>query len=108
MTQLRRYAKWNGTPEEWHELQIIITRHCACQTPHVCASHDMVVRDQRAIDGLVFIRRIVNRLLAEEFLPAGQISVAERVGDQTNAVSSVRAPKASESKVRKVRRTPAL
>jgi hypothetical protein len=76
MTQLLRYAKWNGSPDEWQDLQIVIARHCACQTPNVCASHDMVARDQRAIDGLVFARRIVERLLVEEFLPAGQYSAA--------------------------------
>jgi hypothetical protein len=74
MTQLTRYAKWNGTPEEFGELQLAITRNCACEVTQVCGSHTMVVRDQRAIDGLVFARRIAARLLVEEFEAVGQLS----------------------------------
>ena len=69
MTEFTRYAKWNGTAEEWRELQIVVMRHCTCATPQVCATHEMVVRDQRAINGMVFARRIVERLLVEEFRP---------------------------------------
>lgn len=69
MTEFTRYAKWNGTTEEWRALQIAVMRNCACATSQVCASHAMVVRDQRAVNGLVFARRIVERLLVEEFRP---------------------------------------
>jgi hypothetical protein len=46
--------------------------HCECRVDHgrtvaACASHRMVARDQRAVDGLLFMRRIVATLLAEEF-----------------------------------------
>jgi hypothetical protein len=32
-----------------------------------CAAHTMLAHDQRAVDGLLFMRRIAERLLAEEF-----------------------------------------
>jgi hypothetical protein len=35
----------------------------------MCASHRMLADDQRALDGLLFGRRIVERLLWEEFSP---------------------------------------
>jgi hypothetical protein len=72
MTQALRCAKWNGSPEEWWELQLAIKRNCACETTRLCASHEMLVEDQRAIDGLLFARRIVQRLVVEELGPTGQ------------------------------------
>jgi hypothetical protein len=32
-----------------------------------CAAHRMLTEDQRALNGLVFVRRVVNRMKREEF-----------------------------------------
>jgi|ERR1051326_1563749 hypothetical protein len=91
MTELMRYAKWNGTAEEWRELQIVTARHCTCLTTQLCATHEMVVKDQRAVNGLVFARRIVERLLVEEFRPAGHHSAARnRAQTAASAMKPVR------------------
>jgi hypothetical protein len=63
---------WNGTPEEALALLQALQTHCACRvhagrTVGACASHAMLAHDQRAIDGLLFMRRMAARLLAEEF-----------------------------------------
>jgi hypothetical protein len=63
---------WNGTPQEGLELCDIVKKHCSCTTGVTgdavrCASHWMLVTDQRALDGLVFARRIALRLREEEF-----------------------------------------
>lgn len=63
---------WNGTTDEALALLHALSAHCACRvesgrTVAPCASHQMLVRDQRAVDGLLFMRRMAPRLLAEEF-----------------------------------------
>ena len=64
---------WNGTDQEAQELCRIVTRNCECgaalNTRTYCAPHRMLIRDQRALDGLLFARHIVVRLLREEFDP---------------------------------------
>jgi hypothetical protein len=70
---------WNGTAKEARELCEIICRNCACGTDKsiatLCGPHAMLLSDQRALDGLLFVRRIVRRLLREEFDP---VAVVER------------------------------
>ena len=63
---------WHGTRQESLELLHAVRQHCTCEMEQgrmvsTCAAHLMLVRDQRAIDGLLFMRRIAERLLAEEF-----------------------------------------
>jgi hypothetical protein len=63
---------WNGTTDEALALLHALKAHCECRvetgrTVAACASHHMLVRDQRAVDGLLFMRRMAARLLAEEF-----------------------------------------
>lgn len=63
---------WNGTSDEALALLQAIRAHCDCRvnqgrTVAPCGSHSMLARDQRAVDGLLFMRRMVARLLAEEF-----------------------------------------
>jgi hypothetical protein len=64
---------WNGTAEEARELSAIISRNCACGTDKsivtLCGPHVMLLSDQRALDGLLFVRQIVRRLLREELDP---------------------------------------
>jgi hypothetical protein len=64
---------WNGTPAQAQQLCDILKRHCACGSnsthdPEPCGPHDMLLSDQRALDGLLFARHIVTRLVDEEFL----------------------------------------
>jgi hypothetical protein len=66
-------AVWNGTPEQAHELGMIVSRNCMCGAPGAgnseqpCGPHQMMVSDQRALDGLLFARSIVVHLVHEEF-----------------------------------------
>ena len=67
-----RRITWNGTTDEAVALLASLSRHCEChieqgRTVAACASHKMLAYDQRAIDGLLFMRRLAARLLAEEF-----------------------------------------
>jgi hypothetical protein len=61
-------TRWNGTQAELLVLVDVLKRHCTCQGGEAgwCAPHQMLA-DQRAVDGLLFARRIVERLMLEEF-----------------------------------------
>jgi hypothetical protein len=64
---------WNGTHQESTELTAAINRNCSCQYDFdqertmTCSPHRMLTDDQRALDGLVFMRQIADRLKLEEF-----------------------------------------
>jgi hypothetical protein len=66
---------WHGTQTEALELLQALSRNCSCVVTaegvrlSTCAPHDMLATDQRAIDGLLFARRIAARLRSEEFNP---------------------------------------
>ena len=65
------YPRWHGTIDESRQLQQAVSRHCACmavrgQAAARCAAHEMLTDDQRALDGLLFARHIVRRLVREE------------------------------------------
>jgi hypothetical protein len=66
-------VRWHGTPTEGLELAHAFSRYCSCvfsahgSRVSVCAQHAMLCSDQRAIDGLLFSRRIAARLRSEEF-----------------------------------------
>lgn len=65
---------WNGSLMERDELLRILSHNCACQydasgaRSGVCAPHSALVSSQRFLDGLVFARHIVARLVSEEFM----------------------------------------
>lgn len=51
-------------PQEWDELQAAVRRNCACEfdsatheLTKTCAPCSMLVTDQRALNGLLFLRR---------------------------------------------------
>lgn len=75
---MARRTVWHGTNDEALALLHALNAYCVCRvetgrTVAPCPSHHMLARDQRAVDGLLFMRRIAARLLAEEFdvaLPA--------------------------------------
>ncbi len=64
---------WHGTTAEAASLIKAVVAHCACtvdkqgRRTSVCDSHLMLLADQRALDGLLFARRIASRLIDEEF-----------------------------------------
>ena len=69
---MARRISWYGTTDEALALLHALSAHCACQvkdgrTVAACSGHAMLARDQRAINGLLFMRRMAARLLAEEF-----------------------------------------
>ena len=65
---------WHGTPIENLELLRAVNSNCGCQFGLMgtrltaCTSHQMLVEDQRALDGLLFARRIASQLRDEEWL----------------------------------------
>jgi hypothetical protein len=67
---------WHGSQTEALELLQALSRNCSCVVTaegvrlSTCAPHQMLSSDQRAIDGLLFARRIADRLRSEEFDPA--------------------------------------
>jgi len=67
---------WHGTQQDSLELVNVIARNCSCEFgPHevrvaTCAAHRMLVEDQRALNGLLFMRQMSARLLEEEFKPS--------------------------------------
>ena len=68
-------VQWHGTRAEGLELVEVLSRYCSCvfaakgRRATVCGPHEMWCSDQRAIDGLLFSRRIAARLRNEEFHP---------------------------------------
>ena len=69
---MARGITWNGTTDEALALLHALREHCDChveqgRTVAPCAGHQMLARDQRAVDGLLFMRRMAARLLAQEF-----------------------------------------
>lgn len=64
---------WHGTQEESAALVNAIARNCNCQfglmgvRTSTCPPHHMLIEDQRALDGLLFMRRRAEKLLLEEW-----------------------------------------
>jgi hypothetical protein len=60
-------ARWRGTLAEGQELEAVLDRYCTCAYPR-CAVHEMLRSEQRALDGLLFVRRMLRpQLLVAEF-----------------------------------------
>lgn len=63
---------WNGTRIEQLLLVAAIERNCECTFNEsgvrvvVCSAHTMLMRDQRALNGLLWTRRLAKVRLAEE------------------------------------------
>jgi hypothetical protein len=63
---------WHGTRQEANDLVNSLANNCACEYGQfgarlsTCAAHAMM-EDQRTLDGLLFARYMVERLLAQEF-----------------------------------------
>jgi hypothetical protein len=69
---------WHGTLHERRELSNAVRHNCSCEFGlmgvrlSTCASHHMLNEDQRALNGLLFGRRIAGRLSDEEGLEVHQ------------------------------------
>jgi hypothetical protein len=67
-------TSWHGTPQERRDLLRALSRNCACESGPMgtrlssCAAHRMLVEDQRALNGLVYARRLADRLRQEEWI----------------------------------------
>jgi hypothetical protein len=65
-------TSWHGTRWEQRDLLRALSRNCACKFGPVgirvssCPAHRMLVEDQRALNGLVFARRLANAEAALE------------------------------------------
>jgi len=63
---------WHGTQQESFDLVNAIARNCTCEFGLMgvrlatCAPHRMLIEDQRALNGLLFARRMAERLRREE------------------------------------------
>jgi len=63
---------WHGTQQESFDLVNAIARNCTCEFGlmgvrlSTCAPHRMLTEDQRALNGLLFARRMAARLQREE------------------------------------------
>lgn len=68
---------WHGTEQEGRDLVNAIRRNCACEYDVrgnirvSCETHRLFVTEQKFLDGLLFARRISDRLLNEEWLKDG-------------------------------------
>jgi hypothetical protein len=65
-------SEFPGTDQEALDLLEAVGHNCTCSAPDdkplsVCATHRMLTHEPRAINGLVFARRMVERLLLEEW-----------------------------------------
>ena len=73
MATLSTQVTWHGTREESIELVNVVSRNCGCafgatEVPlSTCSAHRMLIEDQRALDGLLFMRSMRQRLFGEEF-----------------------------------------
>ena len=74
---------WHGTQQESFDLVNAIARNCTCEFGLMgvrlatCAPHRMLTEDQRALNGLLFARRMAERLRREEFSLSESAAVRE-------------------------------
>jgi hypothetical protein len=66
----------NVTPHDTSDLTRAVARHCACEHGPMgvrvttCSPHRMLSHDKRAVNGLLFMRSLADRLRQEEFTPS--------------------------------------
>jgi hypothetical protein len=85
---------WYGTQLESETLVRAIANNCTCEfnasgaRRSTCAPHQMLTNDQRALNGLLFVRKIREQLLREEWRQGR--TKASRGGGPTATVLSNR------------------
>jgi hypothetical protein len=91
-TTMAMQVVWHGTQQESFDLVNAIARNCTCEFGLMgvrlatCAPHRMLTEDQRALNGLLFARRMQERLRREEFSRAKSAS-----SNRTRALSTIAA-----------------
>jgi hypothetical protein len=82
---------WKGRAAEYRDLVNAVGRNCSCEyglgVRTYCSAHRMIAEDQRALDGLLFARRMSDRLRREEWsntheapaIPSGMSSGVARI-----------------------------
>jgi hypothetical protein len=85
---------WHGTADEALALLAVVNEHCTCRRVNqrvmaVCPTHVMLSREQRAIDGLLFMRRMAERLIVEEFSLDSTQSRASPTSAETASLSAL-------------------
>jgi hypothetical protein len=75
-----RLAVWHGTEAQLLALLEAVEANCACargkngERRSSCSAHLMLVGDQRALDGLVFVSRLASELQRQEWESSGVLS----------------------------------
>src|SRR3954453_11722128 len=75
---------WHGSQQESFDLVNAIARNCTCEFGLMgvrlatCAPHRMLTEDQRALNGLLFARRMAERLRREDFSRAKSDAARQR------------------------------
>jgi hypothetical protein len=71
---MKQLTVWHGSAQETTDLVTAITRNCQCEFGAMgvrlttCPAHKMMLNDQRALNGLLFVRRkLLNRCERAEF-----------------------------------------
>jgi hypothetical protein len=91
-TSMTMQVVWHGTQQESFDLVNAIARNCTCEFGLMgvrlatCAPHRMLTEDQRALNGLLFARRMQERLRREEFTRAKSAN-----GGRSRSLSSIAA-----------------
>jgi hypothetical protein len=89
---------WHGRVAEYQDLVSAVRRNCGCEygmgVRTCCSAHRMIAEDQRALDGLLFARRMAARLRREEWMetrePAATPSDGLRQSTQDSVIDSNR------------------
>lgn len=74
-------ASWNGTPGEYLDLMRALNRNCGCEFGLMgaqltrCSAHDLM-ENQRALNGLLYARKLVETLQGEEWLTRRPVLLA--------------------------------
>jgi hypothetical protein len=85
---------WHGTQQESFDLVNAIARNCTCEFGLMgvrlatCAPHRMLTEDQRALNGLLFARRMAERLRREELSRARSANTGR---SRSNGLTSIAA-----------------
>lgn len=85
---------WHGSQQESFDLVNAIARNCTCEFGLMgvrlatCAPHRMLTEDQRALNGLLFARRMAERLRREEFSRLKTSSTTTRAPRSLTSVAS--------------------
>ena len=94
---------WHGSQQESFDLVNAVARNCTCEFGLMgvrlatCAPHRMLTEDQRALNGLLFARRMAERLRNEEFLSSTtRVTTPGLVWHETDGLRSSASPRGAD------------